>query len=66
MIRDQLLELCQIQDQITHCNEAGDGVNGRLIRSLQTRRNALIERIANRIERLENANGHTTKEVFEL
>ena len=66
MIRDQLLELCQLQDEITHCNEAGDGVNGRLIRSLQTRRNALIDRIASRVEVLEEAVRRSVKEVFEL
>ena len=63
--RDALRKLVQLQDQITHLNEAGQTDTPRF-RGLKGRRDALMDKIASHVEALEDCNGHDTKEVFEL
>jgi hypothetical protein len=63
-IRNELLKLCQLQDQITHLNEAGE--HGREIRKLQGQRKHQTERIARAFDDMEEALGRERKEVWEL
>jgi hypothetical protein len=49
-IKDELLKLCRLQDQITHLNEAGE--HGGELRKLQGQRKHQMERITSAFERL--------------
>lgn len=64
-IRGSLWELVQLQDNITHMLETGQ-TDCSDFQRLKDERSALIDKLTTYVESLEQANGCSTREIFEL